>query len=632
MERKKKRYIPVLAILGIFLLITAAILGQYGWMIGLSVEIDPVVLADGSFDAGIRRTGGRELSEEASCLYVWDSGDENSLVLHEEMPQILDDMRVDYHAVDVRGGSTVDLGGYSRVVVGFANYDDNRDLMVDIVDWAEAGGSVLLAQVPEMGSVFRWVSSKIGIVNTGPDYYETAGLRLTSDAMLSGDEKEYAVTYPYASSLIFQLDADCTLHIVTADEAELPLLWEREVGEGQAVAVNLGHYDKSYRGIYAFAYSLLGEYCVWPVINAAGFYLDGFPFPIPEGTSTYVTDVYGGNMDLYTFYVREWWEDLTALAEEYGIRYTATILENNDTDVEPPYEEQGTHNRYQYFLSLLMEMGGDVGLYGYNQQPLCLADNPLTPAYEGEEQDYEEGLGLRYWSSRENMAAALTEAQRFQKSILGGTDMRVYTPPSNIWSEDGIQAVKETLPDIQAVAGGYVDAGYSHGEEFRVDEDGMIYTPRVTSGSYFSDEMKLIALSELNFHYVNTHSISPNDVLNPDAYADQGWPAMLERLKDYEKWLASAAPDMRQANGSETAAAVQRFYYLGVDSELSEEGLTLTLSNFQDEAWLLLRLDGWEPAAGEGGVQGGALTHLQGDLYLLEAEEAQVTIQKGASS
>ena len=65
MERKKKRYIPVLAILGIFLLITAAILGQYGWMIGLSVEIDPVVLADGSFDAGIRRTGGQELPAKA---------------------------------------------------------------------------------------------------------------------------------------------------------------------------------------------------------------------------------------------------------------------------------------------------------------------------------------------------------------------------------------------------------------------------------------------------------------------------------------------------------------------------------------------------------------------------------------
>ena len=73
-------------------------------------------------------------------------------------------------------------------------------------------------------------------------------------------------------------------------------------------------------------------------------------------------------MDMYSFYVREWWNDLISLAEEYGISYTGTIQENNDNDVEAPFESKASSNRYQYFASTLMELDGELGLFGYNQQ------------------------------------------------------------------------------------------------------------------------------------------------------------------------------------------------------------------------------------------------------------------------
>ncbi len=624
MEKKHRQYLSVLIILGVFLLITAAVLGQYGWMINLSAQSELAVLDDEVF----QKSAGTEETENGGwdCLYLWDSEDENSQVFYEQMPQILEDMRADYHMEDISLADDVDLQGYESVVIGFANYQDHRELMLNVMDWTEQGGQLLIAQVPETGSVYRWMSPKLGVRNMGGTYYETEGIRLVSDGMLTGDTQEYTVAYPYESTLVVELDDECEIHLVTADSGEVPILWERPAGAGRVVVVNLGHYDKAYRGIYSFAYSLLGEYCAWPVINAAAFYLDGFPLPVTQSENGYITAVYGENTDLYSFYVREWWNDLMELAAEYGIHYCAAMLENNDDEVEPPYEEKGTHNRYQYFLSMVIESGGDMGLYGYNQQPLCLEDHPLVTADGSTGVDYEEDLGLVYWKSREDIAGALEEAVRFQKSILDGADMCVYVPPSNIWSEEGIQVLKDTLPDIKAVAGSYRDSGYAAGQEFEVDEDGMICTPRVTSGSYVSEEARMIAFSELNLHYVNTHAISPNDVVNPDAGADMGWPAMLERLEEMEEWLASAAPDLRQLNGQETAAAVQRFYYLDMNCRETDSGLEVLLSNFHDEAWLMLRLNEWEPDLEA--VEGGELTRLQGNLYLLRADQEQITIQR----
>ena len=82
-------------------------------------------------------------------------------------------------------------------------------------------------------------------------------------------------------------------------------MWETDRREGHVVVVNLGHYEKNCRGIYAAAYSLLSEYCVWPVINSSAFYIDGFPFPLPKEKNSYITKEYGDNMDMYSFFMSE---------------------------------------------------------------------------------------------------------------------------------------------------------------------------------------------------------------------------------------------------------------------------------------------------------------------------------------
>lgn len=188
--------------------------------------------------------------------------------------------------------------------------------------------------------------------------------------------------------------------------------------------------------------------------------------------------------------------------------------------------------------------------------------------------------------------------------------------------------VAEEFPQIRAIAGVYLPSGASYEQEFEVAQDGIVETPRVISGYVLSGQDRLAALSELNFHFVSTHYQHTYDVLDPEKGAELGWEALRGNLSAYMDWLYGAAPSLRSLTGSELAGAVQRFYCLDVYSKETDGALELLLDHFQDEAWLLVRCNTWEPEAAEGGE----LRRLQGNLYLLEAKDAHIRIEKKVGS
>ena len=56
----------------------------------------------------------------------------------------------------------------------------------------------------------------------------------------------------------------------------------------------------------------------------------------------------------------------------------------------------------------------------------------------------------------------------------------------------------------------------------------------------------------------------------------------------------------------------------------AKRSIELKLKNFYDEAYFMVRINEGTP----GEVSGGKLTHLTGNLYLLQAKEPTVTIEK----
>ena len=549
--------------------------------------------------------------QDPECMIIWQD-DTNGKNGRELMEAVLGQMKIPYDTCKAGEVKERDLEAFETIVLSVTDYSLLDEGLLQILDRVEKGAGLLVLCPPEKNGSLQAVSEKLGIRQIGNQYHTVSGIHFAENFMLGSQLEDFVITDPYESSLQVILEPECEILVQSDDDRAVPLIWRTKLGEGTVVFDNLGFLEKAYRGFYAASYSLLQEVCVYPVINGSVFYIDDFPSPVPGGDSEYIQRDYG--MNISDFYTQIWWRDVYNLAEQYGIRYTGLVIEQYSDQVEPPFTANKDIQRYRYFGNMLLDQGGEIGYHGYNHMPLCL----MGFDYKGEYDAY------RLWESYEDMTAALTELRRFCETLYPNEKLQVYVPPSNILSREGREALKEST-DICAIASIYLpaDDGVAYDQEFEVGEDGIIETPRVISGYILNDYMKLAAFSELNFHYVNSHFQHPDDTLDKDRGAALGWEEMFGRLSDYAKWLFEAAPDIRSLTGTEMAAAVQIYDDLQVQRERTETGIRLKLGGFQEEAWLMVRVN--EGTIGK--VTGARPQKLLDDLYLLQATDSEINIE-----
>ena len=550
-----------------------------------------------------------EPQQEAECLILWqgDESGQNGLNL---MKSVLSQMKIPYDTCEGSLLNPAVLGDYETAVLSMTQYNLLGEGLLDLLDWVEAGGRLLVLYPPDTNGIFQSITRELGIERLGGSMAVIEKLHFARPLMIGGQGKDYTITDPYESALVVNLDDSCQVYLESADETAVPLIWKKPLGEGSVVVNNMGFLEKAYLGFYSASYSLLTDVCAYPVINASTFYIDDFPSPVPAGSSQFIEEDYG--MSISDFYTQVWWNDIYNLGKEYGIRYTGLVIEQYSDQVEGEFERNTDTQRFRYFGNMLLDAGGEIGFHGYNHMPLCL----LGFDYGGDFESY------RLWPSPADMEAGMRELEGFCRELFPDEEFRVYVPPSNIISQEGRQMLREKFPEIVAIASIYLPGAVEYAQEFRVEEDGMISTPRVISGYVLDDYMQIAALSELNFHFVNSHFQHPDDVLDVDRGANLGWEELYSRLSAYTEWLYTSAPDIRTLTGTEMAAAVQIYDAIGVERELSDGKLTLNLTNFLEEAWFLVRINEGEP----GSVTGGTLTEVEEDLYLLEAQAPQVEI------
>lgn len=550
-------------------------------------------------------------------LLLYDSTQDNVSEAKKQFDQILLDMKVSTQAVDISKSSTLlpDFSNYKTVVVLVPDLDVLGQDLITLMNWAQQGGSILFAMTPSKTSYFDVISLKLGVLSSSWNYKLAESIVPAEEFMLGGGQR-YEFSDPFESALSVSLREEATVHARTGDEGT-PLVWSVSLGSGRIVVDNIGIYDKIMCGIYAASFSLLCDATAYPVINGSVFYLDDFPSPVPGGDGTYIRRDY--SMSISDFYSKVWWPDLVQLAQKYGVRFTGVMIENYEDDtVDEPTRQKDTQ-QFRYFGSLLLRQGGEIGFHGYNHQPLVL---PNT--------DYKGLYAYRQWPSEEAITAAMEELIEFQQTVLPYTNGTVYVPPSNILSAEGRRVLGTKVPQIRTIASTYFKDGTDlpYVQEFGVATDGIVEQPRIVSGGMVGDTyMRLAAMSELNMHYVSTHFMHPDDLLDEDRGAAEGWEVYKGGLEDYLKWLSTSAPDLRRQTGTECSGAIQRYAQLTVALDSTDTAWTLHLGNFVDEAWLFFRANEGTP----GRVTNGELTHLTGDLYLLKATAETVRIErKGA--
>ena len=550
--------------------------------------------------------------QQEDVLLLYSSADPASAMAYQQFQVILRDMKLGAKVVDLPSESIPDIKDHSLVIVLFSDLSYVGDRLVDICNWVrDEGGNVYFPLTIDKNAYSSAIENRIGI-EASYEYTFVDSIYVDSRFMV-GAGKAYGVSDGYESARTIQLNPKTTrVYAWEGNEAGVPLIWEASYGKGKFVVNNFGMCDKAYRGLFAASLSLFGDVSLYPVINGSAFYLDDFPSQVPDGSNEYIMRDF--QTTIRDFYINIWWPDMMNLADQYGIKYTGLAIESYDNHVDGTTDAQPDTGTFLNFGNMLLRKGGELGYHGYNHQPLALGDK-----------DYQNIYDYKTWLSMEAMEKAFQHLVDFCKELFPDVEMSVYVPPSNLLSEDGRQMLLSCFDEITTLSGIYLPddvLDFCLLQEYTVDENGIVDQPRIISGCDIDEFMTMGAFSELNMHYINNHFTHPDDALDPERGAELGWKELCLRFDSYLSWLYQSAPNLRNFTGSEFSAAVQRYAAVAPSIRMQEDQMILHIRNFYDDAQFLVRFNTKEP----GTVAGGKLTHLTGNLYLLQADRETVTV------
>lgn len=550
------------------------------------------------------------------ALIIYDSQvtDKANKLMLDNIYATLDSLRVKYDSYDVNSAGQIPLSNYHVLVFAALNISRLEAQVTSIVKWVNDGGKVLFTIRPDPSSAFSLLSRRVGFVSGSDQLVTARGVQFVSDLFPGAKGISLGLTFIMNSGYAVELDPACEVHMTSADENKIPILWDCNIGQGRVAFINSDQFiDKSTRGIIGTAYSSLFDMFVYPVINTSVWYIDDFPAPLPEGQNEYLAKFYK-DMDTPKFFSDVWWPDMQTLAEKYHIRYTGGMIETYTYDITPPLVKQLEPETHKYLGRSLLSAGGEIIFHGHNHVPFCTADNNVNQS-----NDYPA------WPNTEAEQLSLVELYNFGNSVFPNYKFLGYIPPSNILCSDSRRWLPMVIPDLKYIASLYIpdEGSQVYVQEFTEASDGIIEFPRVISGyDIFDDDFMLwTTINELSLHYVNTHFDHPDDVLDPERGADKGWEVLKAQFDKFLQWLQTAAPGLRNMTGSEGAMAVQRFARLAVESKVNNNTLEISLGNFYDEAWLMLRSTK-KPLT----VEGGTITQVTSNLYLIQATASKVVV------
>ena len=549
---------------------------------------------------------------DRNTLVLYNSSEKDSLSALEEFKIIFSDMKVGYNAVDLAQNTTFNFYDYEKAVILMSDINPLGHNITTLCEWVEGGGNALFALTLSKTPFSSVIEPKLGITDSSDNNALADSIYVDENFMIGGG-RGFVIEDGYDSSHAVQLsEKNTTVHACSNDERKAALIWETKYGEGKFVVDNFGLYEKVMRGFFAASYSLLGDVCVYPVTNASTFYLDDFPSQIPSGNSSYIMRDY--QTSIRDFYVNIWWPDMMNFSDKYGLKYTGLAIECYDDSVDGTTNAIPDRETFVNFGNMLMRQGGEIGYHGYNHQPLCLGNV-----------DYKGAFDYKTWESYDAMEGAFDELVDFCDELFPDVGMSIYVPPSNILSVEGREFLIKEYPQIRTISGIYfrdADVDVSCVQEYDVSAEGIVDQPRVVSSCVLTPFMELAVISELNLHYSNNHFTHPDDALDPERGAELGWEKLKYHFDQYLNWVYTSAPNIRNLTGSDTSAAIQRWAAAAPKTEIKDNQMTVTIDNFHDEVQLMVRFNEKTP----GNVKGGKLTHITGNLYILEANKDTVVI------
>lgn len=499
--------------------------------------------------------------------------------------------------------------GYRAIIINSEELSEFHYLP-ELLEYVKKGGNLIFAQRPLINSNLKEVSKYIGIENfNSNEPFILKSMYVKTNILIQGYGLE-RTEQTENSSLDVKNTKDCMIHIT--GENDIPLLWEKNLDKGK-VFVSNGQFlgEKSNRGILTGILYRTSNCFIYPIINSKVFFIDDFPAPIPNNISDNIYEEY--NMNNQRFFNDIWWPDTVELCSNYNLKPTGYLIYNYEDSISDINEFEG-QDYYENIVTQgrnLFKVGGELGVHGFNHQPLRLEEYP------------NDDLGYKPWQDYDSMVDSQKAIEKFIHNVYPNYEVRSYVPPSNIISKHGINAIKEGFPSINVISSLYVvgDSELAYEQEFSKGEDGIYNFPRYSSG-YSNDEFqKWIMFNGLTINGVFSHFNHPDDILDPERNVGLGWEKLNKEFSEFMNEIYTKFKWLQADTISEGVDSLDK-YLRTKSSFVYEEGIIRgALKESSKDDYFILRTE--KPI---NRVKGCTYEKIDNEIYLIHSNKTEFEI------
>lgn len=508
-------------------------------------------------------------------LLVYDRKNGESLRLAFNIEKTLQQIKKDVKIIPVEAIAQEKLN-YAGVILAFSDLDKLKNFE-PLHRYVADGGNVYFMITPN-GNMFTEIQKELGIKSSG-DLVTTPGIKVLSNILIKGKGFVSEKSSIENSSYPVELDEQSRLHITSYEG--VPLLWERNNGKGSYVVYNGTSLQvKDSRGVITGMLGIGLKTFAYPVIGIKMMYLDDFPAPVPEGTSDAIYPDY--HLTTPEFYRQIWWPDMLKLAARYNVKYTGVVIETYGNKVDPPFAPEANNGANRNHLILygreLLKSGGELGVHGYNHQP-------LVPPGFARHTDYQP------WTSVDAMTKSIGEVKRYIGEVYPDYKLRVYVPPSNILSPEGRKALVQALPDLHVISSVYVghyETDNSYAQEYDKGPDGVLHMPRISSNYFRDKDDDWSIINGISFLGVFCHFVHPDNIFYPENKG-RHWEEFYKGLESLFKDIAEKYNWLRACTASQGAEYFEDFLRMNYRLKLDDNQLQIACGGFRDDSYFVLR-------------------------------------------
>jgi hypothetical protein len=535
-------------------------------------------------------------------LIVFDSSDDNSIAIKDSVIIVLNYMKISHDEIDISKSKSANLSSYDYFILTIEDLDKFSQL-TGVISQVKLGSGLFFASRPApYGNFFDSSKSILGIKNSRGFLNDVYGIKIMSDVLIKAKGFESNNNLFDESIIDADLEGNCTVQVKTYNDK--PLLWTKKYGKGNIVLYNgVSLQSKINRGLMAGCISLLNDNFIYPVLNAKVFDLDDFPAPLSDVKYDSINA-----LSMYDFVTTVWWPQMSTWSKQYNLKYTSFFIESYDNLVEPPFKQDDPEIE-KFATSAVEELvgnSGEVGLHGYNHQPLAL-DGFVK--YD---------LGYTPWKSETSMEQATHTATSWFAGMFKNYTITSYCAPSNILSPDGRKAVINSIPNLKVISGINIDEYY--GMDLGVGDDGIVNLPRSTAGFIYDDMSSWEDYNSINMYGLLSHFVHADDVIDPDRSQGKSWDWMKDNFSTKLQYYYTNYPWLRPMTNSEAALEIRKYTALDPYIKYNSGSVDVQNDNFCDSAYYIMRSSG-KPTG-----TGCEISSIDVGVYLIKATTPKFTI------